>query len=147
MEQTSPYPNPNANPNWLVGLEQTSNSHSIIDYAFPERCVLILTLTLTLTPTLTLTLTIVSILLLIEDVSYFWERSSAGFPNPNPNPNPRCVLLLGEEQRGIPADFIHLLDECVEIPQLGIVRSLNVHVSASICIWEYTRQRQFGGSS
>jgi len=75
-----------------VGLEQTANSHSILGYDFPTR----------------------------------------------------CVLVLGEEQRGIPADIIHLLDDCVEIPQLGIIRSLNVHVSASICIWEFTRQNQFG---
>lgn len=31
-------------------------------------------------------------------------------------------------------------DICVEIPQLGIIRSLNVHVSGAICIWEYTKQ-------
>jgi len=78
----------------LVGLEQTANSQSILDYAFPRK----------------------------------------------------TVLLLGEEQRGIPADYIHLLDECVEIPQLGVIRSLNVHVSASICVWEYTKAHQFGKS-
>lgn len=33
-----------------------------------------------------------------------------------------------------------MLDGCVEIPQYGIVRSLNVHVSGAICIWEYTKQ-------
>lgn len=30
--------------------------------------------------------------------------------------------------------------QCLLIPQLGVIRSLNVHVSASICLWEYTRQ-------
>jgi len=29
----------------------------------------------------------------------------------------------------------------VEIPQLGVVRSLNVHVSGAIAIWEFTRQQ------
>jgi len=33
-----------------------------------------------------------------------------------------------------------LLHATVEIPQLGVVRSLNVHVSAAIGIYEYTRQ-------
>ena len=33
-----------------------------------------------------------------------------------------------------------MLEDCVEIPQFGIVRSLNVHVSGSILLWEYTRQ-------
>jgi hypothetical protein len=32
------------------------------------------------------------------------------------------------------------LDVCVEIPQQGIIRSLNVHVSGAIMLWEYTRQ-------
>lgn len=30
-----------------------------------------------------------------------------------------------------------MLDLCVEIPQYGIIRSLNVHVSGSILLWEY----------
>lgn len=52
----------------------------------------------------------------------------------------KCVLLLGEEKKGIPISYLKLLDECIEIPQLGIVRSLNVHVSGAICLWEYTKQ-------
>ncbi|XP_021841519.2 uncharacterized protein [Spinacia oleracea] len=54
----------------------------------------------------------------------------------------RTVLVLGREKEGIPADIIHLLDACIEIPQLGVVRSLNVHVSGAIAIWEYTRQQR-----
>jgi tRNA guanosine-2'-O-methyltransferase len=41
-----------------------------------------------------------------------WEYS---FPE-------KCVLLLGREKEGIDPDFIQLLDQCIEIPQLGIVR-------------------------
>ncbi|XP_010518698.1 PREDICTED: uncharacterized protein LOC104798352 isoform X2 [Tarenaya hassleriana] len=54
----------------------------------------------------------------------------------------KSVLVLGREKEGIPVDIIHVLDACVEIPQLGVVRSLNVHVSAAIAIWEYTRQQR-----
>ncbi|PRP80273.1 hypothetical protein PROFUN_12740 [Planoprotostelium fungivorum] len=39
----------------------------------------------------------------------------------------KCLLLLGKEKEGIPVEFIQMLDQCVEIPQLGLVRSLNVH--------------------
>ncbi|XP_023223966.1 probable methyltransferase TARBP1 isoform X1 [Centruroides sculpturatus] len=52
----------------------------------------------------------------------------------------KSLLLLGNEKEGIPVDLIHLLDVCVEIPQQGIIRSLNVHVSGAILIWEYARQ-------
>ncbi|XP_034864370.1 probable methyltransferase TARBP1 isoform X2 [Mirounga leonina] len=53
----------------------------------------------------------------------------------------RSLLLLGNEREGIPANLIQQLDVCVEIPQQGIIRSLNVHVSGALLIWEYTRQQ------
>ncbi|KAF7254403.1 putative methyltransferase TARBP1 [Varanus komodoensis] len=45
------------------------------------------------------------------------------------------------EHEGIPANLIQQLDTCVEIPQQGVIRSLNVHVSGALLIWEYTRQQ------
>ncbi|XP_020520025.1 uncharacterized protein LOC18429133 [Amborella trichopoda] len=54
----------------------------------------------------------------------------------------KSVLVLGREKEGIPVDIIHVLDACLEIPQLGVVRSLNVHVSGAIALWEYTRQHR-----
>ncbi|XP_062146057.1 uncharacterized protein LOC133854045 isoform X2 [Alnus glutinosa] len=54
----------------------------------------------------------------------------------------KTVLVLGREKEGIPVDIIHVLDACIEIPQLGVVRSLNVHVSGAIALWEYTRQQR-----
>ena len=56
-------------------------------------------------------------------------------------PDQPMVLLLGKEKEGIPVEFLQAVDQCVEIPQLGIIRSLNVHVSGAICIWEITKQR------
>ena len=54
----------------------------------------------------------------------------------------RTVLLLGREKEGIPVELLRVVDRCVEIPQLGVVRSLNVHVSGAIAIWEFTRQHR-----
>ncbi|CAJ1348141.1 unnamed protein product [Effrenium voratum] len=50
------------------------------------------------------------------------------------------AILLGAEKEGIDAELLPLLDGCVEIPQQGQLRSLNVHVSGSIVVWEYVRQ-------
>jgi len=58
---------------------------------------------------------------------------------------PRMLLLLGREKEGVPVELLAEVDMLVEIPQLGVVRSLNVHVSASLLLWEYTRQHRFGG--
>ncbi|XP_064292530.1 probable methyltransferase TARBP1 isoform X2 [Plodia interpunctella] len=52
----------------------------------------------------------------------------------------KTVLLLGHEKEGVPCDLLPLMDHCVEIPQQGVVRSLNVHVTAAIFVWEYSRQ-------
>ncbi|XP_033957335.1 probable methyltransferase TARBP1 isoform X1 [Pseudochaenichthys georgianus] len=52
----------------------------------------------------------------------------------------KTLLLLGNEREGIPANLLQMFDVCVEIPQQGVTRSLNVHVSAALLIWEYTRQ-------
>ncbi|KAE8818497.1 methyltransferase tarbp1 [Hordeum vulgare] len=80
----------------VVGLEQTANSVSLDEFAFPEK----------------------------------------------------TVVVLGREKEGIPVDIIQeAVDVCVEIPQLGVVRSLNVHVSAAIAIWDYTRQQRARSSS
>lgn len=51
------------------------------------------------------------------------------------------VLLLGREREGIPMQMLQLLDHTVEIPQLGLIRSLNVHVSGAITLYEYTKQQ------
>uniref|UniRef100_A0A1A9W2T6 tRNA/rRNA methyltransferase SpoU type domain-containing protein n=1 Tax=Glossina brevipalpis TaxID=37001 RepID=A0A1A9W2T6_9MUSC len=52
----------------------------------------------------------------------------------------KCILLLGHEKNGVPASLLGLLDYIVEIPQFGNVRSLNVHVTAALFMWEYCKQ-------
>jgi tRNA guanosine-2'-O-methyltransferase len=62
-------------------------------------------------------------------------------------PQKPTVILLGKEKEGIPVQLLHMVDTCLEIPQLGIIRSLNVHVSGAIAIWEFTKQRLTTGIS
>eukprot|EP00775_Hariotina_reticulata_P006297 gene6297-6532_t len=53
----------------------------------------------------------------------------------------KTVLVLGREKEGIPPEVIMLLDATVEIPQLGLIRSLNVHVSGALAMYEFAKQR------
>jgi len=53
----------------------------------------------------------------------------------------KMILVMGQEQQGIPPALLDLVDVCVEIPQHGIIPSLNAHVSASVVLWELVRQR------
>ncbi len=59
----------------------------------------------------------------------------------------KVVLLLGKEKEGIPVHLVQLVDCCIEIPQFGLLRSLNVHVSGAILIWSFVRQHALLGSS
>ena len=52
----------------------------------------------------------------------------------------KCVMVLGREKEGIPADVLQVIDTTIEIPQLGVIRSLNVHVTGALTLYEYTRQ-------
>mgnify|MGYP001561201385 CR=1 FL=1 len=52
----------------------------------------------------------------------------------------RSVLVLGSEGQGIPAAILPWIDECVEIPQYGLIRSLNVHATGAIALYEFTKQ-------
>ena len=54
----------------------------------------------------------------------------------------KCVLLLGREKEGIPVELLQEVDCCMEIPQYGVIRSLNVHVSAALAIWEITKHNK-----
>jgi tRNA G18 (ribose-2'-O)-methylase SpoU len=58
----------------------------------------------------------------------------------------KIVLVLGREKEGVPIEILDQVDDTIEIPQFGLVRSLNVHVSGALCIWEYTRQRLARGT-
>ncbi|KAJ3381236.1 Tar (HIV-1) RNA binding protein 1 [Entophlyctis sp. JEL0112] len=53
----------------------------------------------------------------------------------------KVVLLLGKEKLGIPAPYMAVLDRVLEIRQFGVVRSLNVHVSGALVLYEYAQQR------
>eukprot|EP01047_Picozoa_sp_COSAG01_P079381 COSAG01_NODE_15038_length_1381_cov_29.617785_2_plen_305_part_00 len=48
----------------------------------------------------------------------------------------RSILLLGKEKEGVPVELLREATTCLEIPQFGVLRSLNVHVSGAIVAWE-----------
>ena len=52
----------------------------------------------------------------------------------------KTVLMLGHEKEGISVELLQEMDHCLEIPQLGVIRSLNVHVSCALAIWEASKR-------
>ena len=54
----------------------------------------------------------------------------------------KSVLVLGSEGQGMPANLLPYADVCVEIPQYGLVKSLNVHTTGAIAAFEFTKQHR-----
>ena len=59
----------------------------------------------------------------------------------------KCVLLLGREKEGVPVELLQEVDMCIEIPQYGVLRSLNVHVSAALAIYEFSKESAVLGAA
>lgn len=51
-------------------------------------------------------------------------------------PAKRCVLLLGEEVKGITKDLLKMCDYAVEIPMRGHKESFNVSVATGIALYQ-----------
>ena len=50
------------------------------------------------------------------------------------------MFVLGAEKTGIPGDVLLDMDDCVEIAQWGITRSLNVQTAGAVVLWEWRRE-------
>ncbi len=55
-----------------------------------------------------------------------------------------CALVVGGEERGLPALVRRACDVLVSIPMLGRVASLNAAVAGALLLFEVRRQRLFG---
>ena len=52
----------------------------------------------------------------------------------------KCVIIMGTEATGIPAEVLIECDLCVEIRQWGVTRSLNVQTAAACVLFEWRRE-------
>ncbi len=57
-----------------------------------------------------------------------------------------CYLFFGKETRGLPEELLAAhYDECIRIPMLPDIRSLNLSNAAAITLYEALRQLDFPG--
>ncbi len=57
---------------------------------------------------------------------------------------PDCYIMFGKESAGIPEEIlVEHPEECVRIPMIGEIRSLNLSNSVAIVLYEALRQNQF----
>lgn len=59
---------------------------------------------------------------------------------------PDCYIMFGKESAGIPEEIlVENKENCVRIPMIGDIRSLNLGNSAAIILYEALRQNGFKG--
>ena len=58
---------------------------------------------------------------------------------------PDCYIMFGKESAGIPEILVQHQEDCVRIPMVGDIRSLNLSNSVSIVLYEALRQNGFAG--
>lgn len=57
----------------------------------------------------------------------------------------KCLVVFGNENRGISGEVVEQSDETFYIPMHGMVQSLNVSVAAAVTLYEIQRQRVLKG--
>jgi len=55
------------------------------------------------------------------------------------------ALVFGNEHGGVSEELISLADGNFIIPQVGIIKSLNISVACAVCVYEAFRQKQNAG--
>ena len=59
---------------------------------------------------------------------------------------PDCYIMFGKESAGIPEEILaRHREDCVRIPMIGGIRSLNLGNSAAVILYEALRQNRFAG--
>lgn len=61
---------------------------------------------------------------------------------------PDCYIMFGKESAGIPEEIlVNHEEDCIRIPMLGDIRSLNLGNSVAIVLYEALRQNNFRNES
>ena len=60
------------------------------------------------------------------------------------NYEPDCYIMFGKESAGIPEEIlVNHKEDCIRIPMIGDIRSLNLSNSVAIVLYEALRQNHF----
>lgn len=54
-----------------------------------------------------------------------------------PKIDKKTAFIFGNEVKGVGQEVVDECDQVIEIPQFGTKHSLNISVSAGVCIWDY----------
>jgi len=76
-----------------------------------------------------------------REVRVLATSSHKGTPLPEVDFSGSCMVVIGNEGAGVPAEVLSAADELITIPQSPRVESLNAGIAASIILYEAARQK------
>lgn len=78
------------------------------------------------------------------DAKIYYATTKAKHTYTEVNYEPDCYIMFGKESGGIPEEIlVEHPEECIRIPMLDSIRSLNLSNSVAICLYEALRQNNF----
>ena len=69
-------------------------------------------------------------------ISIEQSKKSIDLKNYNPKKNKKLAFVFGNEVKGISSSVISKSDYCIEIPQYGKKKSMNVSICVGIVLWD-----------
>lgn len=74
----------------------------------------------------------------------YMATTKAPVPYTHASFEPDCYIMFGKESAGIPEDILlNNQENCIRIPMVGDIRSLNLSNSVAIVLYEALRQNNF----
>jgi tRNA G18 (ribose-2'-O)-methylase SpoU len=79
----------------------------------------------------------------VKVLSVEQAEDSVALNNFKPEKNQTYAFVFGNEVKGVQQTVVDASQGVLEIPQLGTKHSLNISVTAGICVWDFMSKTQF----
>ena len=73
----------------------------------------------------------------IDIIAIEQADNSLSLTDYQPKMDKKTAFIFGNEVKGVSQEVVDECDQVIEIPQFGTKHSLNISVSAGVCIWDY----------
>ncbi|MFO7744719.1 MAG: RNA methyltransferase [Psychroflexus sp.] len=70
-------------------------------------------------------------------------ENSVSLEDFSPSQDKTYAFVFGNEVKGVQQDVVDASNAVLEIPQLGTKHSLNISVTAGVCVWDFMSKTQF----
>jgi tRNA G18 (ribose-2'-O)-methylase SpoU len=79
----------------------------------------------------------------VQIMSIEQAENSVSLNEFKPEKDTAYAFVFGNEVKGVQQEVVDASDAVLEIPQLGTKHSLNISVTAGVCVWDFMSKTQF----